>query len=187
MKAFLQKLRQAWLATPEWKRSALVTACLLLAFIPWTEHAPSFWRSAFVIPTAWIASWFMSATCILTPQGCLLITPTSPVHVTLACSAANFFILLASLLAGQVLVLQRPRIVILALTFLTSYLVALAANSARVVFAWYAGQWTERFLPSHFAAAVHMGAGILVFLVFLIATWIVCMKMIDTKRKETKR
>jgi len=165
----------------------LVMAFLLLALIPWTDRVPEFWRTAFVMPTAWIASWFMSADCVSTPQGCLLITPIAPVHVTLACSAARFFVLLTSLLVGQIMVSRRPKIPGLAIAILTAYMVAIAANSARVVFAWFASQWAERVLPSHFTAAVHMGAGIMVFLVFLVATWVLFIKIIDDKRKENRR
>ncbi|MBU4198359.1 MAG: archaeosortase/exosortase family protein [Verrucomicrobia bacterium] len=187
MKTFYHRLLQLWQTTPEWKRSALVTAFLLLALIPWTDCMPAFWRTAFVMPTAWIASWFMSANCVPTPQGCLLITPIAPVHVTLACCAARFFVLLASMLVGQIVVSRRPKIPGLAIALLIAYMVAIAANSARVVFAWFAGRWAERILPSHFAAAVHMGAGIMVFLVFLVVPWVLFMNIIDDKRKENWR
>lgn len=187
MKTFYHRLLQSWQETSEWKRSVLVTAFLLLVLIPLTDRVPEFWRTAFVMPTAWIASWFMSADCVSSPQGYLLITPIAPVHVTLACSAGRFFALLTSLLAGQILVSRRPKISGLAIVLLVAYMVAIAANSARVVFAWFAGRWSGYVLPSSFAAAVHMGAGIIVFLVFLVVTWVLFMKIIDDERKENRR
>lgn len=184
MKPLSHKLRQAWRAMPEWQRAALVTAPLLLALLPLSNRLPAFWRTAFVMPTAWIASWFMAADCIPTAQGCLLVTPLAPVHVTLACSAARFFVLLTSLLAGQILAARRAKASGLVLALLTAYSAAIAANATRVVCAWFAGRWTEHSLPTHFAAAVHLGAGIMVFLVFLILTWGWFMRYIITARRK---
>ncbi|MDD5678236.1 MAG: archaeosortase/exosortase family protein [Kiritimatiellae bacterium] len=181
MKTIYYRFMQSWQATPEWKRSVLVTAFLLLALLPWTDGIPAFRRMAFVMPTAWIASWFMSAACVPTSQGYMLITSATPVHVILACSGATFFALLASLLAGQTLASRRPKLLGLAIALGMAYGTAIAANSARVVFTWFADRWAEHMLPPQFIAAAHMGAGIMVFLVFLVLTWILFLKAINNE------
>lgn len=186
MKRLYHALRRLWLATPEWKRSVLITALLLLALTASLDRMPAFRRCAFVMPTAWIAAWFLSAERVPTPEGCLLVTSAAPVHVILACSGAGFFALLASLLLGQLLAARRPTIGGLALMPAAAYAMAVAANSARVVFAWFAVRWIGRALPSYLVPAVKTGAECLVFIVFLAGTWVLFAHVFDKQRKENR-
>lgn len=177
---------QKWRAWPETRRTVLITAILLGVLMPWTDGASGFWRSAFVMPTAHLAGGFLGVDCVPTSDGGLLMTPGAPVHVTLACSAARFFVLLLALLAGQALARFPTRVASLAAAILSAYGVAIVANVARVILAWWAGNWAERVLPPHFAAAVHMGTGIFVFLVFLVGTWVAFVTLQSSCIKERR-
>jgi exosortase/archaeosortase family protein len=184
MKTWLDILRQKWTRTPEWMRSALIAAGLLLLLLPLTECAPAFWRATFVLPSAWLASWFLAADLTPTAQGWLLNALSAPVHVIGPCSGAGFFVLLVSLLGGQVLARTKPRLGRLTAALAFAYAAAVCVNTGRVVFTCYTDRWAARVLPANLGEMAHAAAGLLVLLVGMVAAWILFVKFNDIQRKE---
>ena len=155
------------------KRGIFLTALILLVFLPLANICEGFWRLFFCLPSAQICSLFLGADCITTENGYMLANRMLAIHVTNVCSAANFFILLSALMAGLVIKSARFRELLKIVWILPlAYVVTIFANSSRIVGAWVTGRWARRILPENFWPGVHLGTGIVVFLTFLILTYL---------------
>lgn len=153
---------------PTYGRSIAFMLAVLLVGLPCTAIFSAFWRNGFCMPAAHVAAIFMHVPCYSTPDGFLLAHSSFPVHVTLACSGAKFFVLVIALIVGLIAISEHRMggSIILAAVIL-AYCVTIIANSARIITAWYADRASHIFLPPGFHESVHFAAGILVFLVFL--------------------
>ncbi len=152
-------------------RNGLIVSGLLAVLLVTFEY-PLFWKIGFCLPAAKLAAIFLGASCVPAIDGYRIDTPNLPVHVTLACSAARFFVLLACLSVATVLAGTRkavPRNVVAVLAL--AYVSTVAANVTRIVLGWHAENWVRHVLPSGFWSSAHAGVGIFVFLSFLVATY----------------
>jgi len=154
-------------------RSTLITIGLLLLGLLVMFEYPPFWTYGFCLPAARLGALFLGAPCLRAADGYVIETGGLPVQVTLACSAARFFVLLAALCVAAVLKARESATLRhLAPVILTAYVATLLANTARIVLGWYAETLARTILPSGFWSAMHAGVGIFVFLSFLVGTHI---------------
>jgi exosortase/archaeosortase family protein len=148
-------------------------AVLLCLTLPLTAFFPSFWRTFFCAPTAGLAAAFLHAPWTASQDGYLIELPLLAVQVTLACSGAQFFCLLWSLMmavgAGPCSAWHGLTLRSLAGYAVLAYTLTMLVNTARVVVGWWAGLWARRVLPETFHAGVHLITGIIVFTCFLVA------------------
>ena len=154
------------------RRAMLVTGLMLALLLPLTAGCGGFWRYGFCLPASHLAAAFMHVPCLPHDGGYRLVHDALSVHVTLACSAAGFFVLSTALLFGLSCapgrrLSLRPLLWIVPLC----YGVTLTANMTRIVLGWYAGLWARAHLRENFWGGVHTGVGVLVFLVFLIGVY----------------
>lgn len=155
------------------KRGIFLTALILLIFLPLANVCEGFWRLFFCLPSAQMCSLFLGVDCITTEHGYMLTNRILTVHVTRACSAANFFILLSALIVGLVIKSARFRELLKIVWILPlAYIITILANSSRIVGGWITGRWARSVLPENFWPGVHLGTGIVVFLTFLILTYL---------------
>lgn len=159
---------------PACHRNAPFIGALLtfLFLLPATTHFPQFWRLGFCYPVARATAAFLGVPCAPTDEGFTLPTPEIAIHVTLACSAGRYFVLILALLVREAIHAGlRPRFW-LALP-LAAYLITMAANTMRIVMAWLAARLAAHALPVDFQPAVHTAAGVFVFLSVLIVVHVV--------------
>ena len=83
------------------RRPMLVTGVLLALLLPFTSTCGAFWRYGFCLPASRLAAAFMHVPCLPHDGGYMLVHEALSVHVTLACSAAGFFVLATALVCGQ--------------------------------------------------------------------------------------
>jgi hypothetical protein len=173
-------------------RMLLVAAALLGVMLPLTAHLPSFWRTGFCAPAAAWAAAILQAPWEATDQGYLIALPALSIHVTRACSAAQFFCLLWSLMAAVGIaggagrgwrIFVRMGLPRLAGYGLLAYVLTLLANTARVLLGWWAGLWARYVLPESFHAGVHLAVGLCVFTLFLMIGYIMALRL--SNRPET--
>lgn len=153
-------------------RSIIVTMLLIVFLMPLANSFESFWRVSFCLPSATISSIFLGSTYSSTDQGYMIANRILPIHVTKACSAANFFILLLSLIIGILIKsVRKNEFWKLFLAVILAYLITVIANSARIIAGWITGILAREFLPDKFWPAVHLGTGVFMFLIFLFLTY----------------
>ncbi|MHC4085159.1 MAG: hypothetical protein ACYSWZ_02610 [Planctomycetota bacterium] len=103
----------------------------------------------------------------------MLTSSVLAVHVTKVCSAAGFFILVAALMVGGAIKSTRLRqLMKIGWILPLAYIITILANSARILGGWVTGKWARRLMPENFWPGVHLGTGIVVFLTFLIVTYL---------------
>jgi exosortase/archaeosortase family protein len=146
-------------------RKVLFAAILVLGLLV-TFEFPLFWKLGCCLPAAKLAALFLGVLCVPAADGYWIETDLLPIHVSLACSAARFFVLLSWLCVAAVLngnektALRRAFLAIA-----VAYVSTLAANVTRIVLGWHAETWVRSTLPSGFWSATHAGVGIFVFLI----------------------
>lgn len=156
----------------EQRHNIIVTALILLACLPFANLFDKFWRFCFCMPSARLCSLFLGGDCIPTVNGYLLTNELLSIHITKACSGASFFILLCALISGMVIKsIRMNNIVKLGWILPLAYIVTLLANSSRILGGWITGRWARAFLPEHLWGGVHLGTGVVIFLMFLIFTY----------------
>ena len=153
-------------------RAVAVTGTMLALLLPLTSTCGGFWRYGFCLPASHLAAAFMHVPCFPLDGGYMLAHQALSVHVTLACSAAGFFVLCTALVYGLSCatgrtISLRPLLWIVPLC----YGVTLVANMTRIVLGWYAGLWARAHLQESFWGGIHTGVGVLVFLSFLVGTY----------------
>jgi exosortase K len=173
------------IVSTEYRRSIFFTALFLLIGLPLANSFAGFWRLFFCLPSAQICSVFLGADCVTTPAGYMLVNEHLSVHVTKACSAASFFVLLSSLFAGTVVKSIRLREFFKIVRVLPlAYVITIAANSSRIIGGWVTGRWARSVLPESFWAGVHLGTGIAVFLTFLIVSYMVLRRRFENEHQR---
>ena len=160
----------AWPQGPRRWGSIILTAAVLVVFLPLTHVAPWFWRWVFCMPAALLSGSFMGVSPLPTSEGIMLPHPALPVQVTPQCSAASFFMLITAmslgLFYGDKRVTASSCFVIIALCYGTT----IVANTTRIVLGWLTGMAARAMFPENFWHAIHTGVGVFVFLIFLVAT-----------------
>lgn len=154
-----------------------LTACLLAMLVAVEPALPALQREAFCRPCAWAASLVLGGRCVRAEDGngYVVQSPRGPVLVSVACSAFRFFSVTVAVLAGLAVYRKRSRL--LPALVLGAYAVTLAANTTRIVCARYARLAAVAWLPPEMFEAVHMGTGMLCFVMFLIAAYAAAERM----------
>lgn len=162
----------------------LTAAAVMCVLLPFTTQMPHVWRLAFCAPTAGWSAMLLNAPWFPTEEGYLIAQPALAVHVTRACSGAQFFCLLCALMAAVGMTvsparsgsgiasrwrLPRLRVGAVAACLPAAYVLTILANTARVTLGWWAGIWTRYTLGVAFQPAVHLAVGLCVFTAFLTA------------------
>ena len=165
-------------------RGFFVTAILILLFAPLISVLPSVRLWLFCMPASYAASIFLGLQCMPAGEGYVLLHDSLPVYVTLACSASHYFVLVCALICGM-LYDTDSKTSLRSLLWIVPmcYGVTLLANVARIVLCWYAGILARRYLAEGYWPSVHMGVGVLVFLSFLIVTYILIGRLYYVRRK----
>lgn len=154
-------------------RDVLLTLLIVSVVLPATFYCDTFWRYCLCLPSAGICSIFLDSTCTVTPEGYLLNNPVLAVHVTRTCSAEGFLILLFSLISCAVIrSLRFKELLKLTWIFPLAYGITILANSARIIAGWATGNLARAFLPEYSWSGIHLGTGIVIFLTFLIITYL---------------
>lgn len=134
--------------------------CLaLLAALLAVEGAAAAWLlTLFSRPAGWLASWALGCPAVWIPgEGLRLLISEGEVLVNHGCSGFGFFTILLILVTWY-----RPRR--LPVMLVPVYLLTLVINAARIVLAVYAQVFTVRFWMPELGPAVHLVAGVAIFL-----------------------
>jgi len=154
------------------RRSIIMTAAFLAVMQLLSSSFPEFWLDYLGKPAASLASIYLSCPLVTTSFGFELKASPLPIHVTGECSAAGFFALIAALIFNVILAYAgKPRLLSALLALSAAFTVTVIANSARIILAWHTGRLARLLLPDSFWPAVHLGTGVLVFVVFLVLTY----------------
>ncbi|MDA0321337.1 MAG: hypothetical protein O2923_01265 [Verrucomicrobia bacterium] len=150
----------------------ILTAIAIALLLPLTNIAPEFWKSFLCYPSAQFSGLFLNAPIMATGEGYMILVPPFPIHVTLSCSAAGFFVL-STILAAVVFTDRQKglRIGSLLAAGAYGYGVTLAANCARIILAWYAERCARLVLAEPFWGSVHLCVGLGVFVTFLVLAY----------------
>jgi exosortase/archaeosortase family protein len=128
------------------------------------ECLPDFFiEAAFMRPAGWIAASYWGVPLGLSPLAFSVGGVT--LEITRACSATDFFAMVASLLAFTLPV--KRTVVRIPVAILTAWAVAVSANAARLV---VLAKVDALFPPSRIPA-VHMAVGMAVFLTVFVFLW----------------
>ena len=146
---------------------------ILMVGLPFANSFDSFWRHFLGLPSSLICSMFLGSDCVATAEGYMLTNEMLPVHVTEVCSGASFFILLLVLISGAVIESCRFKELLKIVWIVPlAYAITVFANSARIIGGWVTGKWARMALPEDLWAGIHLGTGVVIFLTFLIATYL---------------
>lgn len=135
----------------------------LLSFLPGLEI------EVFARGAAWGAGFFLGTSPERIAEGWLLARPGESVAVTAACSATDFFLMAAALLAWRFAHRGGRPAAAVAGGLSTAVPVAVVVNALRIVAVTTAHQWFIPRFPAHYSALLHMAVGAAVFLPALIA------------------
>jgi exosortase K len=150
-----------------------VILALLITAAPFLQSAQV---AAFCLPAAKATSFVLGGDIAPAESGGYTVfTVRGPIQVTTACSAFRFFSITLAILSGMAI--QRKRYKLLPVALITAYGVTLVANVARIVSARYARIIADAMLPPEMLRAVHMGTGLVCFLLFLLITYTVAERM----------
>ena len=92
----------------------------------------------------------------------------APVAVTVACSATDYFVLVATLLAFQAARRGRSALAAAGVGLIAALPVAVVVNAVRIITVAYAQPWLISRLPPKYESILHMATGASVFLPSLI-------------------
>ena len=118
---------------------------------------------------AWVTANLTGSPVTPTPAGFLIPGAGVPVLVTTACSAGNFFVMLATLVTWHLARRGRPAWQSTAGGVVLATLLALLINACRIVTVAQAHRWIIPQFPGAYAHWLHLVTGLAVFLPALIA------------------
>ena len=130
---------------------------------------PSLEVSMFAAGAAHLASLFTGTPVVRISEGWLLPHPSFPVAVTAACSATDYYLMVAALITWQRARHGQSLAPSLLVGLLAALPLTLFVNALRVVTVTAAHRWLIPLLPSSFDAFLHLVTGIAIFLPALIA------------------
>ena len=130
---------------------------------------PSIAIEVFARGTAWLAGLLSGAPVVRVETGWLLAGAARPVVVTVACSATDFFLIVATLLGWQFVRQGKSVARAVPAALAAALLVAVGVNALRVVVVVQAHRWLIPALPDAYGPYLHMLTGVAVFLPALIA------------------
>ena len=143
--------------------AAALGGLLLLNFSPALELA------LFARGAAHLAGLFSGTSVLRATDGWLLPSPDLPVVVTTACSATDFFLMVAGLISWQLTRRGKPPVRALLAGLLTALPLAIFINSLRVVTVTQAHRWFIPLLPEAYGPFLHLLTGAAIFPPSLIA------------------
>jgi exosortase/archaeosortase family protein len=159
-------------------RSSLVIRAIATAFatalggVGLLKLLPSLELALFARGAAQLAGLFTGAPVQRIAEGWLLFQPEFPVVVTVACSATDYFLIVAALIGWQI-ARRGQHSAFAVLAVLTGLLVALplsiAINALRIVAVSAAHRWFTPLLPAAYSSFLHLLTGAAIFLPALIA------------------
>jgi exosortase K len=154
--------------------TVIICILLLLVSLPFANTFENFWLNFIGLPSAKIASLFLASDLSAADRGFVINNEKLPIYVTKACSAANFFILIVVFLGAAVIKSCKfedfSKIIwIIPL----AYCITVFANVSRIVGCWFTGRLARNIFPENFWPAVHLGTGVIIFLTFLIGTYLI--------------
>lgn len=117
---------------------------------------------------AWLASLFGGGSLTRADQGWLFFSGELPVVVTVACSGADFCVLVAVLLGWQLARSVRTSALAALLGLLLSLPLSIAVNALRIALLAQAHRWLIHQLPHAYGPGAHLFLGVLIFLPALI-------------------
>jgi len=130
---------------------------------------PSIERGFFSRGTAVLAGLFTGAPVIEVDAGWLLGVANSPVVITDACSATDYFMITALLIAWHLSAPGRSVVVGSLSALVLALPLTLGVNAFRIVVVSQLHHWTSSSVPSSYGHFVHLLIGVAVFLPSLIA------------------
>lgn len=143
--------------------AAMLAGALVLRLFPALE------LSLFAAGAARLTGFFTGTPVVRIAEGWLLPHPAFPVAVTTACSATDFFLMVAALVAWQRTRRGAHPASALPVGLVAALPLALFVNSLRIVTVTAAHRWLGPLLPAAYDAFLHLLTGIAVFLPALIA------------------
>lgn len=146
---------------------APLTAVAVGSFI--LRGAPGLELDFFAQGAAQIASLLLGAPLTRIDTGWLLSTTDRPVLVSTACSATDFFIIVAALLAWQSARRGSPLWRAAPTALVAAIPLAIAVNALRIVAVTQAHLWVIPHFPENLGASLHLLTGVAIFLPALIA------------------
>ena len=153
---------------PSELRALSVAAATALAGTVVLRFFPALELALFARGTAQLASLFTGTPLLRAADGWQLPSPDLPVVVTAACSATDFFLMVAALIAWQFARRGKPPALTVLVALLTALPLAIVINSLRIVAVTQAHRWFIPLLPEAYAPFAHMLTGAAVFLPSLI-------------------
>lgn len=130
---------------------------------------PGFETHVLSAGAARLAAFFSCSHVLSTEAGYALPNASVPVVVSAACSAADFYVLLATLTAWQLTRARWPVVLAGAIAVTAALPLTVFVNALRIVAVAGAHRWIIPHFPPTYAALVHMATGVAVFLPALIA------------------
>ncbi|MEO7412668.1 MAG: archaeosortase/exosortase family protein [Opitutaceae bacterium] len=149
-------------------RAASVGAGALLAGASLVQSFPALRLELFARSAAELISLFTGAPISRSELGWMIPLSGAPVVVTIACSATDFFLLVATLLGFQVARRGFHPLVATGLAVAAALPVAIFVNAMRIITVAYAHPWLISRLPPKYEAILHMATGAAIFLPALI-------------------
>jgi len=157
-------------------RSAFIAAIAFVLLISLPEIAPSVHGKLFCFSVAKASSFFLGSPAeTLEDRSYRIDADGVPVNVSEACSAFRYFVLLYTLLMGTYAFYHPIRRAVRAAlpVLLLSYVISVAANTARVIASVYVYRIGAAMLPVNYERALHMCAGAAIFLTVTIMSFAV--------------
>ncbi|MEO6567510.1 MAG: archaeosortase/exosortase family protein [Opitutaceae bacterium] len=149
-------------------RTTLTGAGALLAAIALVQLFPALRIELFARGAAELIGFFTGAPVSRGELGWMIPLSGTPVAITIACSATDFFVLVATLLAFQGARRGLTPLTAVALGLAAALPVALVVNAMRIITVAYAHPWLISRLPPKYESLLHMATGAAVFLPALI-------------------
>ena len=136
---------------------------LLLRWLPWLE------LRIFAGGAARLAGLFTGSPVLRTDQSWELPSASVPVAVTAACSAADFFLIVAALIGWQLAKRGKPLVVAIPAGLIAALPLTIPINALRIIAVAQAHRWIIPLLPEAYGPILHMLTGVAVFLPSLVA------------------
>lgn len=143
---------------------AVAGGCIAGSLAAW----PQLELSVLARSAAWLASLFTGGDLTRADQGWLFFSGELPVVVTVACSGADFCVLVAALLGWQCARSGRTPLHAALISLVLALPLSIAINALRIALLAQAHRWLIPQFPSAYGPSAHLFFGVLIFLPALI-------------------